>query len=149
MKRLSIVALGILLASGCSSSNSTSPSTTSGPTTTRFTADLKASNESPAISNAEASGGGTATIDMTSDERLSGKRDVHGIQLQRHHAGFPVDKRREHRTHPYGATGVNGADPRNTTTINPGEVVLNGGAGNFNENGNHECDLTNADAQAI
>jgi hypothetical protein len=148
MKRLSIVALGILLASGCSSSNSTSPSTTSGPTTTRFTADLKASNESPAISNAEASSAGTATIDMIQTKDSAGNVTSTAFNFSVAMQGFPSTSVVNIAHIHTGATGVNGPILVNTT-INPGEVVLNGGAGTFNRTGITSATLTNTDAQAI
>jgi hypothetical protein len=67
MKRYAglVIALAVV-ASACSSSNSP---TTTPPTKPTFTADLRPANEVPAISNAEASGSGTATVtlDVTKD----------------------------------------------------------------------------------
>jgi len=149
MKRLSIVALGILLASGCSSSNSASPSTTnSGTTTTRFTADLKASNESPAISNAEATAAGTATIDMIQTKDSSGNVTSTLFNFSVTMQGFPSTSVVNIAHIHTGASGVNGPIIVNTS-INPGEVVLSSGAGTFNRNGITSSTLTATDAQAI
>ncbi len=129
MKRLAIVAFGILLAAGCSSSSS-SPSTTSGPTTTRFTADLKPSSESPAITNAESTGSGTATIDLTQNRDSSGNVTSSSVNFTVTLQGFPsttvVNIAHIHT----GAAGVNGPILVNTT-VNPGEVVLTSGSGTF------------------
>ena len=148
MKRLSIVALGILLASGCSSSNSSPSTTTSGPTTTRFTADLKASNESPAISNAEASSSGTATIDMIQSKDAAGNVTSTVFNFSVAMQGFPSTSVVNIAHIHTGASGVNGPIIVNTT-INPGEVVLAGGAGTFNRTGITSATLTATDAQAI
>jgi CHRD domain-containing protein len=67
MKRLSILAVGLsILAIGCGSTPTTS---TANPTTVKFTATLLPSNETPAVTNADASGRGTAniTLNLTRD----------------------------------------------------------------------------------
>src|SRR5436853_221878 len=64
MMRLSILAAGLsILAMGCGSTSSPTTSTTN-PTTVKFTATLLPSNVVPAITNADASGRGTATITL-------------------------------------------------------------------------------------
>jgi PBP1b-binding outer membrane lipoprotein LpoB len=129
MKRLSIVALGILLASGCSSSNS-SPSTTSGPTTTRFTADLKPANESPAITNSESSGSGSVQIDLTQTKDAAGNVSTSTVNFTANMTSFPSSTVVNIAHIHTGAAGVNGGIVVNTT-INPGEVVLTSGTGTF------------------
>src|SRR5450432_4244349 len=66
MKRLSVLAILLILAVGC---GTTTPTTPSGSNTVKFTAALLPSNEVPAVSNAEASGRGTAniTFNLTKD----------------------------------------------------------------------------------
>src|ERR1041384_1051669 len=144
MKRLSIVALGILLASGCSSSSS-SPSTTNGPTTTRFTADLKPANESPAITNAEASGSGNVVIDLTQTKDASGAVSTSTmnftVTMQRFPSTTVVNIAHIH----VGTTGVNGTIVVNTT-LTPGQATLSNGAGSFAEVG---ITLDNTLAQSI
>ncbi len=145
MKRLVTVAFGILLASGCSSSSS-SPTTTSGPTTTRFTADLKPSNESPAITNAESTGSGQATIDMIQNKDSSGNVTSTTVNFTVTMQGFPASTVVNIAHIHTGAAGVNGPILVNTT-VNPGEVVLSNGAGSFTRTGINTLSAT--DAQAI
>jgi len=133
MKRLSIVALGILLASGCSSSNS-SPSTTSGPTTTRFTADLRPSNESPAITNAEQSGSGSVVIDLTQAKDSSGNVSTSTMNFTVTMQGFPSTTVVNIAHIHIGGAGTNGNIVVNTT-LSPGQAVLTNGAGSFTEVG--------------
>lgn len=144
MKRLAIVALGVLLASGCSSSNS-SPSTTSGPTTTRFTADLKPANESPAITNSESVGSGTVTIDLTQNKDSAGNVTTSTVNFTANMSGFPSSTVVNIAHIHTGTAGQNGAIVVNTT-VNPGEVVLTNGAGTFSRLG---ISLTNDLAQQI
>jgi hypothetical protein len=146
MKRLAIVALGILLTSGCSSSNS-SPSTTSGPTTTRFTADLKASSESPAITGAEANAAGTVTIDLIQNKDSAGNVTSSAVNFTATFQGFPSTSVVNIAHIHTGASGVNGPILVNTT-VNPGEVVLANGAGTFTRVGVGTT-LSATDAAAI
>ena len=60
MKRLLILGSALLLAVGCGSSST--PTNPSNSNQVRFTATLLPANEVPAITNAEASGNGLATI---------------------------------------------------------------------------------------
>ena len=144
MKRLSIVALGILLASGCSSSNS-SPSTTNGPTTTRFTADLRPSNETPAITNAEQSGSGSVVIDLTQTKDATGAISTSTMNFTATMQGFPSTTVVNIAHIHIGGAGVAGGIVVNTT-LTPGQAALTGGAGSFTELG---ISLTNDLANQI
>ena len=131
MKRLAFVVLGILLASGCSSgSSSPSTSTTSGPTTTRFTATLRPADETPPITNGESTGSGQATIDLIQNRDSSGNITTSAVNFTVTMQGFPstavVNIAHIHT----GAAGVAGPILVNTT-VNPGEVVLTSGVGTF------------------
>ena len=143
MKRLSIALIGVLLAAGCSGSSSSSSPSTTGATQVRFTADLKPANEVPAITNAESTGSGTATIDFTVNRDTSGNVTGGIVNFQVTMSGFPstavVNIAHIHD----GGAGVNGAVLVNTTTV-AGEVVLSGGSGNFTRNGiAMTADITN------
>jgi hypothetical protein len=131
MKRLAIPVFGLLLAVGCSSSNSTPSSTTqAGTTTTRFTAALAASNESPAIVGAEASSAGTSTMDFNITRDASGTITAASVNfsvtMQNLAGTSVVNIAHIHQ----GATGVNGPIVVNTL-VAPGEVTLSGGSGTF------------------
>ncbi len=145
MKRLSIAVLATLLASGCSSSSSSPSSPTSGATSVRFTAALSPAQETPAITNAEATGSGTATIDFTLTRDANGTITAAATNFQVTVQGFPsttvVNIAHIHT----GATGVSGPVLVNTT-VNPGEVVLTNGAGSFTRTG---ITMSAATAQSI
>jgi len=145
MKRLAIATLGVLLATGCSSSSSSPSTTTSGATAIRFTADLKPANEVPAITNAESTGSGTATIDLTVTRDTAGTITAATVNFQVNMSGFPATAVVNIAHIHTGAAGVNGGVLVNTTTV-AGEVVLTGGAGNFTRNG---ISMTAAVAQSI
>jgi hypothetical protein len=81
-----IVPLAIV-AAGCGSS-STSPSTT--PTKPTFTATLSPANEVPAITNAESSGSGNATITMDVTKDASGNVTAASITFVANLTGFPA-----------------------------------------------------------
>jgi hypothetical protein len=145
MKRLAIVFAGVLLAAGCSRSNSsTSPSTTN-PNFVRFTAALSPSQETPAITNAESTGSGTATIDLSLTRDAGGAISAATISFSVTMQGFPsttvVNIAHIHT----GAAGVAGPILVNTT-LAAGEVVLSGGAGTFTRNG---ISVSAANAQAF
>ncbi|HUK32508.1 MAG TPA: CHRD domain-containing protein [Vicinamibacterales bacterium] len=129
MKRLAIVLVGVLLAAGCSSSNSSSPSTTN-PNQIRFTAALSPSQETPPITNAESVGSGSVTIDMTLTRDATNAISAATVNFQANMQGFPsttiVNIAHIHQ----GAAGVAGPILVNTT-VNPGEVVLTSGVGTF------------------
>ena len=133
MKRPVIAVLGVLLAAGCSSSSSstTSPSPNGpGTSTIRFTAALSPAQETPPISNAESVGSGAATIDFNITRDANSVITAATANFQVNITGFPsttvVNIAHIHT----GALGVAGG-VLVSTTVNPGEVVLTGGAGSF------------------
>lgn len=137
MKRLSIALLGVFLAAGCSSSNSsTSPSTTGpGTSTVRFTAALSPAQEAPSpVTNAEASGSGTATIDMTVTRDANSNVTAAAVNFQVNMQGFPSSTVVNIAHIHTGAQGVAGPILVNTQ-VNPGEVVLTNGTGSFTRAG--------------
>lgn len=130
MKRLSIVALGLLLAVGCSSSSSTPSSTQAGTTTTRFTANLLPAQETPPISNSENSGSGAATMDFNITRDASGAITAAVVNFTVTMQGFPASTVVNIAHIHTGATGVAGPILISTSVV-PGEVTLSGGAGSF------------------
>src|SRR5689334_12903976 len=124
MKRLGalIVPLAFVVA-GCGSS-STSPSTPSKPT---FTATLLPANETPPITNAEASGNGTVTITIdttTSGGNLTAANVTFVANLQGFPAGMTVTAGHIHK----GAAGVAGAV---VISANVSSTVLANGSGSL------------------
>jgi hypothetical protein len=133
MKRLVVTFVGVFLATGCSSNSSTtSPSNPNGPgvSTVRMTATLAPSQETPPIQNAESTGSGTATLDFTITRDASSAISNATVNFQVNMTGFPASTVVNIAHIHTGATGVAGPILVNTS-INPGEVVLSGGAGSF------------------
>jgi hypothetical protein len=148
MKRPVIAVLGVLLAAGCSSSSSstTSPSPNGpGNSSIRFTAALTPAQETPPITNGESVGSGTATIDFNITRDANSVITAASVNFSVNMSGFPsttvVNIAHIHT----GATGVAGP-VLVSTTVNPGEVVLTGGAGTFTRVG---ITMTAAVAQSI
>ena len=67
MKRLTLIALALsvfTVACGGDDDSPTGPSSSTGPTTARFTAQLTPGNEVPPVTNADASASGTTTVTL-------------------------------------------------------------------------------------
>ena len=135
MKRPSIAALGLvalLTATACSSSGSSSPSSTptSGTTTTRFVATLSPAQETPAITNAESTGSGVATINMNITRDASGNITAQSVDFTVTMQGFPSTTQVTISHIHVGAAGVAGAIVVNTGLAS-GDVTLVNGGGSF------------------
>jgi hypothetical protein len=130
MKRLTLVVFGLLLTAGCSSSSSTPSTTQAGTTTTRFTATLSPSQETPPISNSESVGSGTSTMDFSITRDASGTITAATVNFTVTMQGFPATTVVNIAHIHTGAAGVAGPILVNTT-VNAGEVVLTNGAGTF------------------
>src|SRR5215470_7935868 len=130
MKRLTLVVFGLLLAAGCSSSSSTPSSTNGGTTTTRFTAALLPAQETPPIQGAEAGASGTSTMDFNITRDASGAITAATVNFTATMQNFPATTVVNIAHIHTGATGISGPILI-STSVNPGEVVLSGGAGNF------------------
>ena len=124
MKRASLALALALFAAGCGSS-STAPSTPSNPT---FTAQMLPANEVPAITNAESTASGTATITFVPTKDASGTVTSVTAQatvvLQGFPAGTTVTLSHIHT----GAAGVPGGV---LIGFPPGTVTLTNGAGTY------------------
>ncbi len=137
MTRFPALIVGLsILAVGCSDSTPTAPS---GPsqgtsTTSTFTVPLSAANEVPAVTNADASGTGTATIALTVVKDDSGNITSATMNLQISVTGFPagttVTKAHIHN----GPSGVN-AGIFLDATLASGEMAITNGAGSITKNG--------------
>jgi hypothetical protein len=132
MRRLSAFAVVVSIASwGCSDKTPTNPAALK-PT---FTADLRPSNEVPAISNAENTGSGTATItfDVTRDGagNITSGTATFVVNLTGFPAGTPFNIAHIHQA----AAGANGSIVFSTSLV-AGEVVANAaGTASFTKTG--------------
>jgi hypothetical protein len=132
MKRLSVLAIALsVIATACSGSSSSPTPTT--PTKPQFTADLKPANEVPAITGAEATGSGTASVtwDLTRDgnNNVTAAAVTFIVNLSGFPANTPINIAHIHEA-PAGVVG----SVRVATTLTAGQVVLNAaGAGSFSQ----------------
>jgi hypothetical protein len=145
MRRFAIFALALTLgAPACDDDSPTGPSN-SGPIV--FTAELRASNEVPAISNAESNGQGTATITFSVPRDGSGNVTGEGTwNVQAVISGLTNDSfiRAAHiHTGAAGATGGIFVDTRLTPA---NQIPTPGGAATINFEG---VQITQSAAQAV
>lgn len=127
MTRGSILLIAaVALAAGCGSPTAPSSTTTS----VVFTAQLLPGNETPPITNADASGSGTATITLKVTKDTTGVITAATIDFQVTATGFPANTTLTGAHIHEGAAGVSGAIKISTGLAN-GEVVLTTGAGSF------------------
>ena len=106
MKQASIVMFSLaLIASGCSSSSPSTPSTANNPT---FTAELRPANEVPPVSNAESTGSGhvSITFNVTRDAQnnVTAGTATFVVTLTGFPPGTPVNIAHIHQA-PAGSTG--------------------------------------------
>jgi hypothetical protein len=130
MTRFAAIAIALAtLAVGCSSST-TAPSSGSGTNPT-FTAVLLPANEVPAISNAESSGSGTATITFNVTRDAAGNITSGTATFQVNLSGFPAGTPFNIAHIHQAPAGTNGGIVFNTS-LATGEVVANAaGAASF------------------
>lgn len=124
-----------LVAAGCNKGSAPGGPTPNGTTTsTIFTTALKASNEVPSVSNAEADVAGTAVIMLKATKDASGVVTAATADFKIDVSGFPAGSvvTMAH-IHPGGA-GANGGIAVNTGLAS-GEVTLVDGAGAVQKNG--------------
>jgi hypothetical protein len=132
MKRLITLGAVILLAVGCGSKTPTTPSTN--PTQVKFTAALLPANETPPITNAEASGNGLATITFNLTRDAAGAITAATADFLVTMNGFPANTTvTAAHIHP-GAAGVAGG-AQVSLGLGSGEIVLANGNGNFTKTG--------------
>jgi hypothetical protein len=127
-----IVALGIV-AAGCSDSAPTSP--TNGTTTTStFTVPLSPTNEVPAITNADASGSGTAIIALTVTKDTAGNITAATANFQISVSGFAAGTRITD-AHIHGGSAGSNASVVVNAGLTSGELVITNGSGSITKNG--------------
>ena len=134
MNRFSVFILVLsVLAVGCGSSSPTEPSQGT-ITTSTFTVPLSPANEVPAITNADQSGAGTATIGLTVTRDDSGNITSATANVQITVTGFPAGTVvTDAHIHGAGA-GSNGGILVNAG-ISSGELALVDGGGSVTKNG--------------
>src|SRR5688572_27665648 len=134
MNRFSVFILGVsVLAVGCGSSSPTDPSQGT-RTTSTFTVPLSPANEVPAITNADQTGAGTATIELTITKDDSGNITSATANLQITVTGFPAGTVvTDAHIHSAGA-GVNGGISVNAG-LTSGELALVNGGGSVTKSG--------------
>ena len=117
------------MAAGCGSTSPTSPAT-SLPSSYTFTASLLPANEVPPVTNADASGSGTATITMNVTRDSGGTITAASANFSVSLTGFPAGTSLTgahiHQAGPGVSAGV-----AVSTTLASGEVVLANGSGSF------------------
>jgi hypothetical protein len=120
-------------------------STTPSNVPPKFSVTMLPANEVPPITNAEASGNGTATITFNLSKDAAGNITAATADFAVNLTGFPAGTTlTAAHIHP-GAVGVNGP-AQISLNLTPGAIILTNGAGVFNANG---IALSATDAQAI
>ena len=132
MKRIAYVTLGLaIFAAGCGSKTPTTPSNSN---QVKFTATLLPSNETPAVTGAEASGRGTATIifNLTRDSAgaITAATADFTVEATGFPAGTPITAA---HIHP-GAAGASNS-PLINMGLGSGEIVLANGSQTFFKTG--------------
>ena len=136
MYRMSVLiaSLGIL-AVGCSDSPSSPSAPSQGTsTTTTFTVPLSPANEVPPITNADASGSGTAVIALTAIKDGSGAITSATANIQISVSGFPAGTTFTDAHIHNGAAGGN-AGVYVSATLASSELTLANGSGSVTKNG--------------
>jgi hypothetical protein len=131
MKHLLILGVAFLFVTGCGSNNTTAPSNSN---QVKFVATLLPANEVPAITNAEASGNGLATITFNLTRDAGGTITAANADFLVTLNGFPANTPvNAAHIHPAPA-GQNGSALVSLALV-PGDIVLASGTGNFTRTG--------------
>ena len=135
MNRLSVLLVGLsILAVGCAESSSPTGASQGTTTTSTFTVPLSPANEVPAITNADASSSGTATIALTVTKDNSGTITSATANFQISVTGFPAGTVVTDAHIHNGAPGVN-AGIYVSVGLASGELTLTNGGGSITKNG--------------
>ena len=135
MNRLSAVIVGLsVLAAGCSDSSSPTAPSQGTTTTSTFRVPLSPANEVPAITNADASGSGTAVIALTVTKDEAGGITSATADVQISVTGFPAGTRVTDAHIHNGAAGSNAGALVNVG-LAAGELAIVNGSGSITKNG--------------
>jgi hypothetical protein len=135
MNRFSAVIVGLsILAVGCGDSSSPTAPPQGSTTTSTFTVPLSPANEIPAITNADASGSGTAIIALTVTRDGGGTITSATANVQISVAGFPAGTSVTDAHIHNGSAGSN-AGIYVSAGLASGELALTNGSGSVAKNG--------------
>ena len=136
MNRFSALIVGLsILAVGCGDSDSSPTAPSQGTTTTStFTVPLSSANEVPAITNADASGSGTAIIALTVTRDDAGNVTSATANVQISVTGFPAGTSVTDAHIHNGSAGSN-AGIYVSAGLASGELALTNGSGSVTKNG--------------
>ena len=135
MNRFSALIVGLsILAVGCSDSSSPTAPSQGTTTTSTFTVPLSPANEVPAITNADASGSGTATIVLTVTKDDAGNITSASANFQISVTGFPAGTRVTD-AHIHGAAAGSNGTPIVNVGLTSGELAITNGSGSITKNG--------------
>ena len=134
MNRLVTLLVGLsIFAVGCGDSSPIDPS--QGTTTTStFTIPLSSANEVPAITNADASGSGTAIIALTVTKDNGGNITSATANVQITVTGFPAGTRVTD-AHIHGASAGSNGSVLVNAGLGSGELTITNGGGSITKNG--------------
>jgi CHRD domain len=135
MNRFSALIVGLsILAVGCGDYSAPTAPTPGTTTTSTFTVPLSPANEVPAITNADASGRGTAIIALTVTKDDAGNITSASANFQINVTGFPAGTRVTDAHIHNAATGGNGGAIVNVG-LTAGELAITNGSGSITKNG--------------
>ena|SRR5688572_2472909 len=135
MNRVSALLVGLsIFAVGCSGESSPTAPSQGTTTTSTFTVPLSPANEVPAITNADVSGSGTATIALTVTKDDAGNITSASANFQISVTGFPAGTRVTD-AHIHGAAAGSNGTPIVNVGLTSGELAVSNGSGSITKNG--------------
>ena len=135
MYRLYALIIGLsVFAGACAADSSPSAPSQGTSTTSTFTVPLSPANEVPAITNADASGSGTATIALTVTKDGSGAITSATANFQINVTGFPAGSTLTDAHIHNGAAGANAGVYVNTG-LTSGDITIANGSGSATKTG--------------
>nr|AAY89259.1 hypothetical protein [uncultured bacterium BAC10-10] len=143
MKRVFSLMAVLVLVAGCSGSD-TAPA--ADDTHIQFTAQLLPSSEVPPVTNSEASGRGTATIDFNLTKDSAGTITAVTVHYRVDLSGFPATMTGITAAHIHPGAAGTANSPLQGSIVATGEVVLTNGAGTFSRLYVTTVSATNAQA---
>ena len=147
MKLFGLLLLTCVVAVGCGDDDN--PTAPSSPTTITFNSTLRPANEVPPVSNAEASGSGTAVITFNLTRNTSGAIQSGTVDFRFDLTGFPAGTTiRAAHIHP-AAAGANGPVLIDTTLTAAQALALTNGGGSWEARGVTGANIDAANLQAI